>query len=123
MLSLWETCNNSYFQKMNHLLTRLDDSTSTAAGGVSYKAEFKPQCVYTISSSTGQSAVPSASPAIPASKHFPFPYSDTFDSYTDQGTVKYFTDQVSSRSRRPARIRRTFGRENNRVDCLPTRWP
>jgi hypothetical protein len=96
-LHLWETCNNSYFMNKDELLTRIDSDA-----GMSYKAAFKPQCVYTITSSTGQSAVPAALPAIPASAPFPFPYTDTFESYTDESTVKYFTDQGGSFNAAPA---------------------
>ena len=92
-LHLWETCNNSYFVSKDELLTRVDGGT---VDGMTYNAAFKPQCMYSITSSTGQSAVPAASPAIPASQPFPFPYSDSFESYADQGTVKYFTDQGGS---------------------------
>ena len=35
------------------------------------------------------------STGIPASRGFPMNYSDSFDGYSDQQVVKYFTDQVS----------------------------
>ena len=100
-LHVWETCNNSYFKLQDELLTRVA-STGSTAGSMAYTAALKPQCVYTITSSTGQAAVPEPSPAIPATEPFPFPYSDTFETYKDQGTVKYFTDQGGSFNAAPA---------------------
>lgn len=105
-MHLRETCEKSWFMAKDELLTVERDKP--ALGGqnveisaltvVSVTATLQPKCVYTISTSTGQSAVPAASPTIPPPKSFPFPYKDTFDAngYKDQGTVKYFTDQGGS---------------------------
>ncbi len=148
-LHLWETCNNSYFKPKDELLLR-GAPTAAANDSMQYKATLKPMCIYTITSSSGQSAVPGPqscsahnelsvlratpgyatwlsarvllaccwqlaamllllllwlrldnvpsaepSPAI-ASKSFPFPYSDSFESYKPEATVKYFTDQGGS---------------------------
>eukprot|EP01046_Picozoa_sp_COSAG06_P013968 COSAG06_NODE_854_length_11931_cov_55.985970_12_plen_48_part_00 len=35
---------------------------ASSAAGMQYKATLKPQCIYTITSSTGQAAVPGALP-------------------------------------------------------------
>jgi hypothetical protein len=65
-LHLWETCNNSYFKPKDELLLLQGGAPSAAAGGMQYKATLKPQCIYTITSSTGQAAVPGAfCPAAP----------------------------------------------------------
>lgn len=103
-LHLRETCENSWFKAKDELLTVERDEMAPegqhgdAAATVSVTATLQPHCVYTISTATGQSKVPAASPAIPPPKRFPFPYKDTFDGhgYKDQGTVKYFTDQGGS---------------------------
>lgn len=58
-LHLWETCNNSYFKPKDELLLRGAPS-AVASGSMQYKATLKPMCIYTITSSTGQAAVPSA---------------------------------------------------------------
>eukprot|EP01046_Picozoa_sp_COSAG06_P013967 COSAG06_NODE_854_length_11931_cov_55.985970_11_plen_240_part_00 len=46
--------------------------------------------------SSGRASSAEPSPAVPASKPFPFPYSDSFESYKPEATVKYFTDQGGS---------------------------
>eukprot|EP00729_Bicosta_minor_P001071 gene1071-29945_t len=50
---------------------------------------FEPRCIYTITTLKASAAIKPTHP-------IPEPWSDTFDNYTDQGTVKYFTDEAGS---------------------------
>jgi len=91
-LRVWETCAGAYFVQRDDVV--VDGSTGVVA------VALQPQCMYTLSSAQGQSAVPAADIASPA--RFPMPYKDNFDSYADQGTVKYFTDQGGSFNAAPS---------------------
>ena len=82
---VWETCEDSYFK---HINTEESDDMSVAASGDTLTVHLKPACIYTLTTSTGQSAVPSAPGGIPASKPFPLPYADKFNSYAAEGTVR-----------------------------------
>merc|ERR1711977_280680 len=69
------------------------------------------------SSSTGQGLVTKKD--IPASKVFPLPYSGNFDSYADQATVKYFTDEGGSWNAAPC----AMGRKGMCLMQVVTRYP
>jgi len=64
-----------------------------------FNITFEPGCIYTIVSDTPDAPRLSAikpNNAIPKAADFPTQWSDTFDNYPDQGTVKYFTDEAGS---------------------------
>jgi galactosylceramidase len=57
----------------------------------SIEMELEPNAIYTLTSTTGQTKGSFDSP--PASRPFPFPYIENFDSYSAGETPKYFSDQ------------------------------
>jgi len=59
-----------------------------------FQIDLLPNTVYTFTTTTGQGKAPSL--PVPSSKPFPFPYSDNFNSYKPEATVKYFSDQGGS---------------------------
>ena len=67
-----------------------------------YDDEVRANRKYNSMASTRRTAMLAALPAIPASAPFPFPYTDTFESYTDESTVKYLTDHGGSFNAAPA---------------------
>jgi len=85
---LWRTCEGQMFQKIGEI--------PMDASGNFIKITFLPRCIHTLVSTSAKrgSAIPPKT--IPGSASFPDHYSDTFDSYSDQGTVKYFTDESGS---------------------------
>lgn len=110
VLHVWQTCNETYFE-------RLPDSAIGQDGTL--RVSLLPRCLYTFSSSSGQSGVPSA--AIPAPSRFPKSYADTFDGYPDQGTVRYFTDQGGSFNAAPSPSGSGMVLEQV-VDVRPIEW-
>lgn len=61
-------------------------------GGGSYAITLAPNAMYSITTTTGQSA-PTPSQPIPPSAPFPFPYSDDFNSYLEGAYAKYTCDE------------------------------
>eukprot|EP01049_Picozoa_sp_SAG25_P001831 SAG25_NODE_87_length_16363_cov_40.489179_5_plen_388_part_00 len=80
----WRTNNQSYFIQQA-------DVPVAASGDISLVLE--PQAVYTLTTSTGQGAPAQPSTPIAASSSFPANYEDSFDTYSDEAVVKYFTDE------------------------------
>jgi galactosylceramidase len=60
---------------------------------------LEPQSIYTITTTSGQGKA--KDPTMAASKPFPLPYSDSFNEYAQEATVKYFSDQGGSWTARP----------------------
>jgi galactosylceramidase len=59
--------------------------------GNSIEIELDPYAIYTLTSTTGQTKGAFGIP--PKSKPFPFPYIESFDSYSSGETPRYFSDQ------------------------------
>ena len=70
---------------------------------------------------TGQFRPANESAAIPASRRFPANYKDDFDNNTDQGVVKYFTDQGGSWNAAPAPQRPGMALMQVSLSALPCR--
>ena len=87
-LRVFETCQESMFKELQNI------TASTLPS--QFSVSFRPACVYTlVSADAGRgSSIPHK--LIPNSQSFPQTWSDDFDSYTDQQTVKYFTDEAGS---------------------------
>ena len=84
---VWRTCENDMFRKM---------ASVPVDGQHSIKATFLPRCIYTLASTSARRGSPIPAKKIPGSASFPNIWVDSFDSYTDQQTVKYFTDESGS---------------------------
>ena len=63
--------------------------------GDSFTVRIDPQCIYTLSTTTGQQKG-QAQTAVPAQKEFPLDYADNFDTYADGEHPKYFSDQIGA---------------------------
>jgi len=90
-LHQWRTDESRWFHQGPDLSIGTDGSVDFL---------MTPRSIVTLSCSTGQGRV--AQKDIPASKVFPLPYADNFDSYSDQATVKYFTDEGGSWNAAPS---------------------
>jgi len=88
-LYVWKTNENNWLVMQN----------SIPVTGNKFTLDLDPQSIYTITTTTGQGKAKEPTPA--ASKPFPLPYSDTFDEYATEATVKYFSDQGGSWTSRP----------------------
>ena len=96
---VWRTCEGEMFRKM---------STVPLSGpdGDTIHTSFEPRCIYTLVTAAAHlGADLPANRSVPGSASFPDTWSDNFDSYSDQQTVKYFTDESGSfnAARPPAR--------------------
>jgi len=88
-LSVWRTNETDWFIKQDPISVK----------GNSFTLYVEPLNIYTITTTSGQSKA--KDPTISVSKPFPLPYSDTFDEYPLEATVKYFSDQGGSWTTRP----------------------
>ncbi|SPE50683.1 Xylanase A (modular protein) [Verrucomicrobia bacterium] len=83
VVNLWQTTQTNQFIQIGQL---------TPMNG-SFTYTFQPECIYTLSTTTGQSkggaTPPSAAP-------FPVPFKDDFESYPVATTPKYFSDQAGT---------------------------
>jgi hypothetical protein len=68
---------------------------------------FKPDCIYTLTTTTGQKKGDAISPA---SASFPLPFKDDFENYAPAKTPKYFSDQAGTFE--------TFKRADDQGQCL-----
>ncbi|HWF17955.1 MAG TPA: galactosylceramidase, partial [Verrucomicrobiae bacterium] len=96
-VNVWETTQTSQFIKVSQL---------TPSNG-SYTFTFQPECLYTLTTTTGQTKG-SATP--PAATPFPLPYKDSFENYAVAQTPKYFSDQAGTFE--------TFTRADGKGQCL-----
>ena len=83
---VWRTCEGDMFRNLG----------KHALSGSALTMTFEPACVYTLVSSDAGLGAPISSKTIPASQSFPNTWSDDFEGYRDQQTVKYFTDESGS---------------------------
>lgn len=84
-LHVWHT---NFTDQFRHL-----GQTPVTAGRVTLV--LFPDSIYTLTTTTGQSA-PAPHGPNPPSRPFPLPYHDTFQHYTAEDTVHYFTDEGGS---------------------------
>ena len=90
---LWRTCEGGLFQRVGASVP----VDMFASSGSVPALTFLPRCIYTlVSTSARRGAAIPTNRTVPASASFPKRYSDTFDGYADQQTVKYFTDESGS---------------------------
>ena len=75
--------------------------------GGAFTCTFQPECIYTLTTTSGQ-AKGNAAPPAPAP--FPLPFKDDFESYAPGKTPKYFSDQAGTFE--------TFVRADGRGQCL-----
>eukprot|EP01052_Picozoa_sp_SAG31_P021201 SAG31_NODE_1627_length_7705_cov_5.310939_6_plen_424_part_00 len=85
---VWRTCEGGMFQKL--------PSTIVIDAHNRIKVTLLPRCIYTLVSSSANRGSVIPSKVIPGSASFPNIWADDFDSYGDQQTVKYFTDESGS---------------------------
>jgi len=85
-----------------------------------FQVELQPNSLYTFTTTTGQAKAPSL--PIPSSKPFPFPYSDNFNSYKPEATVKYFSYQGGSWNAATSPTDSTNGVLKQVVSLSPITW-
>ena len=96
-LNVWQTTQTNQFIKIGQV---------TPAGGA-FTYTFQPECIYTLTTTTGQAkggAIP------PAAAPFPLPFKDDFESYAPGKTSRYFSDQAGTFE--------TFTRADGQGRCL-----
>ncbi|HZV34839.1 MAG TPA: lamin tail domain-containing protein [Verrucomicrobiae bacterium] len=96
-VNVWQTSQTSQFINVAQI---------TPSNG-SYSFTFQPECIYTLTTTTGQTkggALP------PAATSFPLPFKDNFESYAVPQTPKYFSDQAGTFE--------TFTRADGQGQCL-----
>jgi galactosylceramidase len=96
-LNLWQTTQTSQFAQVGLV---------PAAGGT-FTCTFQPECIYTLTTTSGQAK---GSAAAPASAPFPRPFKDDFESYVPGKTPKFFSDQAGTFE--------TFTRTDGQGQCL-----
>jgi hypothetical protein len=82
-LNIWQSTQTNQFVLIGQV---------TPANGV-FTEIFQPQCIYTLTTTSGQSKGGAAPP--PATP-FPLPFQDNFESYAVGVTPKYFSDQAGT---------------------------
>jgi hypothetical protein len=88
-LSVWKTNQTEWF---------IREETVPVTGN-QFTLNIQPQSIYTITTTSGQGKA--KAPTMAASKPFPLPYTDNFNEYAEEATVKYFLDQGGSWTTRP----------------------
>ena len=106
-LRQFRTCSQASFQAMPAVPVASDGGFSLSLIG---------SCVYTLTSSaTLGTLLPDR--VIPPSASFPTPYSDDFEGYEAEGTVRYFTDEAGSFNAAPMPIP-----ESNGLGAVGANW-
>jgi hypothetical protein len=88
---VWRTCEHEMFTKLGTVRHGGPDKHD-----LSVNVTFLPHCIYTLVSTGANRGAPIPSLPIKASRSFPARWTDNFENYTDQQTVRYFTDQSGS---------------------------
>jgi hypothetical protein len=91
--NVWRTCEGSLFKDVGPV------KVSSAGAKVSVTMTFMPECIYTLVSATSfapRGAAFTPSHPTPPAANFPTQWADDFEGYSDQGVVKYFTDEAGS---------------------------
>jgi hypothetical protein len=96
-LNVWQTSQTTQFIRL----------AQVTPGGGTFTYTFQPECIYTLTTTSGQ-AKGSAAP--PAPGPFPVPFKDNFESYPTGKTPKYFSDQAGTFE--------TFMRADGQGQCL-----
>ena len=63
------------------------------AGGGTYALTLAPDAFYSLTSAPGAQGGPAPAAPNPPSAPFPFPYSDNFEGYAEQGYARYWSDE------------------------------
>jgi hypothetical protein len=96
-LNFWQTTQTNQFNQIG---------TVTPAAGA-FTCTFQPGCIYTLTTTTGQTKGGARPPAAAA---FPLPFKDNFENYANGQTPKYFSDQAGTFE--------TFKRADGQGRCL-----
>jgi hypothetical protein len=108
-IHVWRSDGKSMFE-------RQPDITQSSG---SFQFTFAPDALYTLTTTTGQGK---GTAAPPASRPFPFPYRDTFESTAIGGTPKYLSDQDGAFEVQPCGANRKGRCLTQVVTIQPISW-
>ena len=96
-LRVWQTTREKQFANVG----------SITPSGCAFSCTFQPNCIYTLTTTTGQKKGGAKSPS---SAPFPLPFHDDFENYAPAKTPRYFSDQAGTFE--------TFTRADGQGQCL-----